>query len=907
MNPLSTHQELKILYSLIKKDDLVGLQKLFKENPKLVETKNKRKENILFYAFEKDSKKCIDFFMNNHHHMFKEKNILGLNIIHELVIKNKNIDLFIAYFKKLNQSEQNEIYKSHDPNGDNLLMLSAKYSKITIFEKLIEICPNFQLIQKNTNEYGQNIAHLLAIHSTENISTTINKFSPTLLEQEDFISGLTPLMASAHHQDFLNFKSFYDLLPKNQNSYLNNSLTHFASTNNIEIINFLNTEGILSNDKNKLGQTPLMLAIGKGKIDVAKYIYLNLKKGKIINEELILATKLSTKDPVFFKELINNQTNEPFKQENKHKFLEHIFLHSDLETINYLYSHPNYISFFQNLDFGLLSYKAITGKKEMAGKVSFLLDDKNILSTKEVMSLSIALSNLPKNQLLSLLKNTDLINKVNSEDKMLLLSTLLEKNLPIDILDIKKIIKMDDIPAQQTIKNNLKKSKLKLDDGIKNINNWLAIIKDENAVYKYYGKLISQEKDPFGFIEKNIEILSKESIKKLAYYTITEISKTTEALDEKILETLSGFEFIVKDVTENIIKFNKIPKNKEILNIIKSKNFIDATAINSLLEKNKNKNEVCNFIIKYTDFFKLTKENINDLVIALGNNNVGSVIFQKIIKTFPEEEEALVSSYIALNGSGDINKFDKNFISDKFLKSKKIKTAIDENFIKIIETKNDIDPSFMSTLWQMTDIDIIEINMFAQSLLEDNKFKECYNLGLSIGKHFDFKSLSLTTIDWVAINNSSQFNNEPENSFFILLENNKNSISKKQLEDLALGLLDAVQNKNISTKTIGLFFNAFNNDVDKMEPQILRDLLINVLIKYENSNYYTQTINEDSLQDLFENIADKINISLCKEISNSHSELLSETAKIILRKRVLDDSLNNTTDIQINKTKKLKI
>ena len=248
----SPQRIIRSLFSSVKRNDIKKFQHIYSENKWILNFKDNKRENILYYAFENDSRDIIDFVLLENAELLKEKNILNLNILHDLIKKNKNIEYFIEKIKVWPQEELIKLFNNTDPQGNNLLLVAAKSGDVSILSNVVNICPNFKLLQEHLNHYGQNIAHVIATNFIDDITPVIDILSPKLISQLDNLNGFSPLMLASYYQNELNFKSFLNLMPKNQNSFLDNNLMHFAAHNkNIEVTSLLLEKKMFSNSKNK--------------------------------------------------------------------------------------------------------------------------------------------------------------------------------------------------------------------------------------------------------------------------------------------------------------------------------------------------------------------------------------------------------------------------------------------------------------------------------------------------------------------------------------------------------------------------------------------------------------------------------------------------------------------------------
>ncbi len=890
------------LFAEIKKDNLEKLEEILTLEPALIKFKNKKKENILFYAFEKNSKKIIDFLIDKNPDLIKEKNIIGLTILHDLVIKNKDLSYFFTKFNKLSDNEKMDFYKSQDPNGNNIFFFSTHNNNTIQIKELIENCPNYKLIQSHQNEHGQNLAHLLAINVSNNIKDVKEYLPKELFKKQDFLSGYTPIMIAATNQNRENFEVFFDFIGGEQISYNGNHLFHLAASNNVNVVDFLIENKLYSNKKNKLGQSALGIALAKNKIDITEKLFELFKDEIIYSEDIIALTRISSKHKNFFLKAINNNNNQFLNEEQKEKFLEGLFLHTEWETIEQIKNSEKFKNFFTDKNFGVLFAKSIAGRKDMQKKIEFLILEKDFLSTKDSIAVAFAINSLPKNQIKYVLEKTNLLQKIKKEDQVLIASVFLERNMDVSSLNLQ----INESTAIQTIiKGNLKNSKVILEEQIKNINDWLKLIKDENSVFKHYGKIISNLKSPFEFIEKNKKLLNKEKQKKLIFYTITSIIKSDTPITEEVKEIVSNYQLLLKSVIEGIIKYNKIPQNKEVIKLISEKNFIEEDSLINLLEKNKNTEQVADFIAENFNLFKLNTCS-DSLITSIGNHTNGAIIFESLLKNNKGKEDIFISKYLDLIGQEKIKNFNHEFLDIKKHKTKKIKKAIEKNFFAIIENNEKVNTDFLSELWNISEATIDDISTFANDLTEKQKFKQINNLQNSIKKFFHFREIDFTKIDLMNLHHSIMINDNTHKDFFELLVNNKTECNSKQIVDFLNKFNEESKENNISVGILGNFFNSIDsNTFKKVDTKMLFNTIRECVFKYDNLDFIAKSIEEDNFEILCNSIT-KLPIDLLVEIKSSGLfEMLDEDSQITINKDVLDYKLEHKT-IQQEK-KKFKI
>lgn len=891
------------LFSAIKHDNLEKLQEVLSINPQLINFINRKKENLLFYAFENNSKKIIDFIIEEKPDFIKQKNILGLTILHELVIKNKDLKYFFNKFNNLNNEEKMDFYKSHDPNGNNIFFFSTQNNKIEQLKILIDNCPNYRNIENHQNEHGQTLSHFIALNISESIFEIKDYISKESLKKQDFLMGYTPLMIAATKQNKENFELFFNLVDKEQISYNGNHLFHLAASNNLEVIDLLVDKGLITNKKNKLGQSALNIAISKNKIDIVEKLFNLFKKDTIYTEDVVYSTKLSSKYKSLFLNIVKNENNEKLNEDEKQRFLEGIFLHSDWDSIEQINQSNNFKDILNIINFETIFSKTIAGRKDMQKKIEYLISEKNHLSTKESIVVAFALNNLPRNQISYIFQKTELLNKIKKEDQVLIASIFLERNMNISNIHITM---NENNSVQNVLKNNLKYSKVNLDTQINNINHWLSIIKDENSVFKHYGKLIAKLEKPFDFIENNKNLLTKEKQKKLIFYTMTSIIKDNLETSEEVKEIISNYQMLLKSVIEGIIKYNKIPQNQDIIKLIKEEHFISQESLVDLLEKNKNTVSVADFVSNHLNLFKLN-EISNELISVIGNHKEGGRIFESLLKFNKGNKDVLISKYLELVGEGEIKNLNQDFLKIKIFKSKKIKESIEKNLFSIIEKNENINPNLISELWGIIEPKLEEFSLFSNQLFEKQKFKQITNIQKSIKKHFNFKEIDIKKLDLINLNSSILINDYTSKDFFELIQNNSSNISTLQINEFLSYYNECSKENNLSIGILGKFLLSIDqNTIKKVNQDNLFTAIKNSIEKYNDLNFISKSIEEDSFDLLCNSIEKKIPINILLELRKSEVfGILNEETKIFINKESLDYKLENKNFIK--ETKRFKI
>lgn len=897
-----TDKNIRYVFSAIKKDNVKKFSELIEKDLSLIDFKNNKKENLLFYAFENNSKQIIDLILKKRPMFLMEKNILNINIIHELINKNKDIDCFLDKISKLDVIDKQYLFTNHDPQGNNIFILAAKSGNNEYLKKLIKIYPNFKDINNKSNIYGQNIAHFMATKIFEKNDTLINGFSSDTLSKLDNINGFSPVMLAAYYQNLENFTSYYKIYPNNQKSSLGNELIHFAAHNNKDIILFLIKNGLFSNKKNDYNQTPLFISLLKGKVDIAIELFEEAKKDKIYQEDILISTKIMNKNYDFFETIINNKTNEKLTLNNQKKFLEYLFLYCSYDQLIKTINNPNIIDYIKNLDFSILSSKTITGKKDMVLKINYLLKHKEVITTEESLSISQSLDKLPKNQISFILKNSNLLSKINNEDKPVFFALALKHELKnIEISD-NLIIKNE---LMGNIKFFLKTTNINNEKHLLNISNWLKLFQDKNIIYKHYGMIASKNNNPFNFIQENFKDLDKDNKKNLIFYTLTALFKyDNNNISEETYLLISKHKNLLLEVFCGIIKFGKIPLNKKLINILhenKDKLINQENLLVFFQKSNKNNKLAINFLKNNLNIFDLKKiNNIRNFCDKLILEPYHTEIFDLIVNKIENKKEFIsnyidsyLNNYVSINKNN--NKFFLNLIKNYPEKNNIIKVFILNN----IKNKNFIEIGFLKELNKKTILNHTEINTFYQELVNNLNFTGALKF-----QEIFIKEININNLNFIHLKDTNL--NFESNDFLDFLIKNSKKLNKKQLFEINSVITNKIKKDEISLSDIEKYMVSFSNSIDKLDSNFIINISNYILNKQSPKDLFLTSILQESLNNIFSVIYLHKDINVFKNIeSHKNYHLISNNIKISIEKKLLENELNS--NFAINKSKVNKI
>jgi len=887
------------LFGAIKRDNIKRFEELINNHSWLLDFKNNKRENILFYAFENNSKKIIDYVIEKKPNFLKEKNILNINIIHELISKNYPIDYFIEKLHLWTEEEKNVLFSNCDPQGNNLLLMSAKSGKKEILDKVIEICPDFKLYQKHSNFYGQNIAHLMSIHMKSQYGDISEILMPELMIQLDNINGFSPIMLSAYYQGSRNFISFFKLSPNSQKSFLDNELIHFAANNpNIRVMQFLIENKMYSNNLNKYGQTPLNIALSKGYSHIAKEI---LSYNEDINkDDFVISAKIADKDNILFDEILNLKVHKELSQEDKNKFLEMLFLHGKYNAIIQVKENKNTEHFFnENINFSSLFTKTVVGKKDMNNKIDLLLANKDKLNKEEVKSVFKALEKLPSNQILSIIKKSTLLSKIKQEDNVALIALSLEKGINPYLISNTLSLPVND-ELQSIIKQSLKNTKnIEEEKHLGNIEYWLVLFKDKKIVLKHYGMIAAKSKDPFHFIDEKFNFLPKEQKKDLVYYTITALFKKNEDISEKSIKIIEQYPNLLSNVYSGILKVGKIPCNKKLIEILTTieKPVISSNELGYFFNKTNDKHQQAINVVKDTiNLFNFKDiKNMQEFCQLLISNQHHQEILDLIIDKVQDKDifiEAYLNNAINLNNTDEIIKLVmQHSNSNEIAKNLILKSIQDDNFnnVELLKGLNNT---------KLTKEDIL---ILAQSFIDDSNYFSCVKLQKCFEDKFDINKLDLTKINWEKIELNCSTMNKDE-SFFDFLSINQAKITEKNLENMNNKFMLQIRDKNISFTTIDKYLHSLNNSIHKIEPYAMFEICSYVLERQFLNNPMAQFLSQKTFESIFDLVAKSTKGDLFEKLQNhKHYQIIDITSRVIMDKEILE------SDLKIKPSKNKKI
>lgn len=890
---------IKLAHRHIKNNDIKQFKSLIEKFPWIIDFKNKKRENLLFYAFSNNSVDIIDYIISQRPTFIKEKNILNISIIQNMILEcSPYIDIFFSKISHLSQEEKNSYFLNCDPQGNNLLLMAAKAGNINNLKKIILHCPDFIHYQKVTNQHGQNIAHFIASNIHEDISGIANRFLPETLRQLDNLNGFSPLMIAAYRQNHLNFNSFFNVDKKNQISFLGNELIHFAAHNPDSLVTSLLLNNKLFSDKlNKFGQSPFYISLSKANKPVSSILFKHIQSTMISSQELLASAKNCHKDPQIFKDIILN-TNIALTEEEKEKFWSFLFMNGTWEQICLVNKNNSYkIDLHDKNSLKILVNRILTGKKDMIQKFNFILSGINQLTDEEIIDVSQSLIKLPINQMDALIKKSILMDKIQDNQKGVLLSLYLRKSSDCSNLDSSFFVLNYNNTIQKYIRQTLKYTPK--DINIKNIEKikaWFSIIEDSNYVWKTYGNILAEELNCFNFIENNMSFLSKEEKKQILFFTIKGILLKEGNINRKNFEFIKNYPSLVYKGYQDLLKAGKIPENVSAINFIANNNkeiFSTSTLIDIIELNIKNPEKVEQLIKKTIHLYKTpTIAEIDILCNKLLKYNVSDNVWLHVFNKL-ENNPRKINIYIE-------NYLEKLVINcSETLDFKKIKQIInlysgDTNyfkslFIKSIENYDCTNIEFMKFISNKFPPEEINFLEFSQKLVDESKFSSLLQLSAILGDDFEFNKIKFIKLDW---NNIEKDLFDSNYSFFDFIKKNQNHLSEKQINQIIFSVISQIEDNPPSFSLLYKLLDSLDKNIYKIEDDGLLKISNYVLKKHNLNDIMAKMLSEENFDHIFSLISQNKNADFLQKIKeNENFSLLNKELQIFMNKEILDNQL----------------
>lgn len=206
----SKNYEIRHFHSYIKKDNVDAFKKLIEKKPFLLNFKNFRNENILFYSLFCGSEKITNYLIHQKPQLLLERNNVGRNPIQSIANKQLELSFIIQSVLKNKLFDINNIISNVDNLGNNLLMYLSLYPELSHYNEIVNTVKNLDF--SHQNKKGSNILHFLAANKSSLDKINLDLFDNQILTSKS--KNLSnPLMFAAENQDL---KSFVNLVNKYQ-------------------------------------------------------------------------------------------------------------------------------------------------------------------------------------------------------------------------------------------------------------------------------------------------------------------------------------------------------------------------------------------------------------------------------------------------------------------------------------------------------------------------------------------------------------------------------------------------------------------------------------------------------------------------------------------------------------------
>lgn len=208
-NIKETKYLLRNLHSYIKNDNIEQFINLVSLYPNIINYKNSKKENLIFYCLLKNSYKISSYILAINNELLLERNSNGENAIQASLSREESVDFFLDIAPSLSKEILNSIYSNLDNQGNTLLMKAANTSTPDKLVQLLELCPNKDFFHQ-INKHGSNLTHFLTSNSLyQDFSKTFSYIDDKLFLSKNKTHS-TPLMLAANFYSKEDFEVLTD-------------------------------------------------------------------------------------------------------------------------------------------------------------------------------------------------------------------------------------------------------------------------------------------------------------------------------------------------------------------------------------------------------------------------------------------------------------------------------------------------------------------------------------------------------------------------------------------------------------------------------------------------------------------------------------------------------------------------
>lgn len=889
---------LRKVYSEIKKDNLEQFKKYISQ-PKTIYIKNKQNENFLFYSLQSGSFKISQFIIENHPEFLLEKNSFLLTPFSDLIYRD-NKKGFNAFFK-LCKTHEIALEKLFEKGGEIYTIPLLAVEKLTkdnweIFENLTKKLWK----EKHLNvvdKFGYNIAHKIAINNSYFATSILDYLPSHLFKQLDKEIGASPFLNSLKFSDLSLVKQYLNYSDIYQKTTLGSNAVHLSIFNSdIKVLEFVldNLKDNISfiTQSNHYGDSPLMSAINNHNMEALTLLVpYHIEQGKDLSKELINFIKISPKNFDKFKLFLKNIEPENIKELlNNEEYLTVFFA--------YIFQYSNYIeiqdfqkNFFwdklHNIQDKFLNHQiyssAILGKKAIKYKISYLLNQKEILNSKEsnnffipkkeidlyfnnedyiqfskntkISSFVSLLNTMPGNQIIELINQTSVMWELDNLDKIHLFCIALKnKNEElinsINFSDVEFDIKLIEdtncaLMIQELLKDYQPDIKFK-----KHFNFFLSKLDFTPTIlfHNYIDKIfLSEKKEKLNIIQDVLVLFDDflEYKKDFIHLLIYRLTQSTDEQDQL-------FNLFKKKESSLISAID----NMSSKNINKIKNNDFTKYILCIYGSNKNP---LNLLVKLAQSENIFKHDLMNIILhqCILNENTTKKMIEQIkqkkmdqyswsffVKNFNQNKNfPLLLDYYFLSNK-IFEDFSSNLIEDIPFISECNKESIYNTLINYKGTTkeeiilNTLTAKFKLDYSKIIDISLKNNSFHSISYLIKHKNIDINNLNVELvlesynrtNIFIDFKADFIIKI------------NEKLNNYFYFLKEHKEVLNNKKITSLFKVFyqwLEKNETKEIGSeviKTINTFLNIFEEKIKIIPNENLIDICKIVLLNNDLKN-----------------------------------------------------------------------
>lgn len=905
---MNKNEFLKNVFRTIKKDNLEEFKKLTNNN-KLINFKNKQKENLLFYSLQSGSINISQYIIESSPDLLLERNSFYLTPFSDLIYRDnkKGFNAFLQ-LSNIKNLPLGQIYEKGGEVYTIPLLAVEKLSKENwlIFEDLTKKFWNEKTLSAK-DRLGYNIAHKIAINNSEYAQNILDYLPKSIFSQLDSEMGSTPFLTAVKFSSLPLIKKILSYSDINQTTLLGSNAVHLSIFNeDPSVLDFIlkeleqYPETITSS--NLYGDSSIMSAINNDNFRALETLlpyYINQKKD--LSEEIIHFIKTSPKNFDYFKKFMDKiypeNLSSLLKNEEYTGFLFSYIFHygtendiKEMEKSFYWQSITNIKNSFLNHQ---LYSSSILGKKSSIFKVNYLLNlNKKILTSLEsqkvfthnnevdllfynedyqlfnkhskISSFVSSLNTMPASQLLDLLKKTNIHKSFDYLDNLFLLTIGLRKKN-------KDIIELVNIESKNEIKSHF--------NSVLNIQDLLTTLVSTEEFNPYFSKLITHldinhtrlfhnyiddifnanNKNKLAKIYNVLSLFSEHpSLKKdfihLLIYRLTQTNENQNDLLNLFVKNdkavLSAIE-VITDKQINKLKDNNFTKH--ILSVYGDrKNLIDFF-IKIARSSNIHKHDIMNFMLPKCILNNSTSKK---LAKDIENNPIDNYGWLFIFKNFPKNNAL-------------------NILTDSYFSSK---SNFNEFSIDILENINYFSSSAENCIYNCfknfngkDNLDIIDFLLAKTSINYEIIIKDCFDnknfhpISYLIKKYkININDLKINQfwenleIDnfFIDFKNDNQFHSNSLNNYFSFLEEHKNNISLTELHKISenfyfwLEKNDTNENNIAIIRIINVFLKTFNDRINELDENILLKICTTVLKNNELNDLFVAKKEYENIFDI---------------------------------------------------------